>query len=523
MNTTARTTIHTSARSVSWPSLDQLWAIATVTLLALRVQLTPIAPNDFWWHIATGRLIAQSGRVPLTDQFSYSQPGAAYFNQPWLAQLLMYGGYQLGGAALLELLQAVLIGASFGLLYAVCRREGAGPRVATLATLAGALVAMDNWQIRPQTYAVPLFIATLAIVTAWRRGRRAPLWALPLIMLVWVNLHGTFTLLLALCGLSWAGVVGERLWRGRRLGARGFAREADDLTVRSPAPDLRSLVSFTLWSGAALLATAINPRGVAIWRYVFGLLSNRAVSQLVTEWASPIRDLASPMTIVFFVLLSIFAGVTAWRWRRLTLTDWLLIGPFLLLALQSVRNILWFGIVVTPIAARLLMTETPRRRPVEVALMNRLIAGLLALLLAATLPWWKETIGLPPALGDLLGDQTPVAATERLLALPQRPQRLFHEMGFGSYLIWAAPEQRIFVDPRIELYPYQQWRDYITLGQGKEIDELARRYGFDGWLVNPATQADLLAALDRNPDWRRVFSTDEAVYFAPRLSAALAR
>lgn len=516
MNTTARTTIRPQARTATWPSLDQLWGIATVTLLALRVQLTPIAPNDFWWHIATGRLIAQTGRVPLTDQFSYSQPGAAYFNQPWLAQLLMYGGYQLGGAALLELIQAVLIGAAFGLLYLVCRREGAGPRLATLVTLAGALVAMDNWQIRPQTYAVPLFIGTLAIVTTWRRGGRAPLWALPLLMLVWVNLHGTFTLLLALCGLTWLGAVA------------GFLRKGQESRDREPKIEdnqhnIRSLTTFALWSGAALLATALNPRGPAIWRYVAGLLSNRSVGELVTEWAPPIRDLDSPMTIVFFVLLAVFAGITAWRWRRLALTDWLLLLPFLLLALQSVRNILWLGIIVTPITARLLLSNQPRRRPVEIALMNRLIAGLLLLLLLATLPWWKETIGLPPALGSLLSEQTPIAATAQLQALPQRPQRLFHEMGFGSYLIWAAPEQRIFVDPRIELYPYEQWRDYIMLGQGKQLDELTLRYGFDGWLINPETQADLLTALDRHPGWQRSFTTDEAVYFGPRLSARPAR
>lgn len=517
MNTTARTTIRPQARTAAWPSLDQLWGIATVTLLALRVQLTPIAPNDFWWHIATGRLIAQTGSVPLTDQFSYSQPGAAYFNQPWLAQLLMYGGYQLGGAALLELLQAVLIGASFGLLYLVCRREGAGPRLATLVTLSGALVAMDNWQIRPQTYAVPLFIGSLAIVTAWRHGWRAPLWALPLIMLVWVNLHGTFTLLLALCGLTWLGAVVARL----RKGVGDGEQETGGASYRHST---RSLIEFALWSGAALLATALNPQGPQIWRYVAGLLSNRSVGELVTEWAPPIRDLDSPMTIVFFVLLAIFAAIVVWRRRRMMLTDWLLLLPFLLLALQSVRNILWLGIVVTPIAARLLMSnQSGRRRPVEIALMNRLIAGLLGLLLLATLPWWKETIGLPPVLGSLLSEQTPVAATAQLQTLPQRPERLFHEMGFGSYLIWAAPEQRIFLDPRIELYPYEQWRDYILLGQGKQIDELRQRYGFDGWLLNPETQADLVAALDQHPGWQRGFTTDEAVYFGPRVSAAPAR
>lgn len=489
-------------RRAAWPTLDQLWAIATVVLLALRVQLTPIAPNDFWWHIATGRLIVETGSVPTVDRFSYTQYGQPYFNQPWLAQVLMYGGYRLGGAALLEFAQAILIGAAFGLLYAVCRREGAGPRVATIVTLAGALVAMDNWQIRPQTYALPLFIVTLTILYAWRRSGHAPLWALPLLMIVWVNLHGTFTLLLVLCGAFWLGAVIERWWN--RSG-------------RTSAECMR----LACWSAVALLATLVNPRGLGIWRYVAGLLTNRSVSRLVTEWASPFSDLASPMTIIFFALLAIFIALLGWRRRRLTPTDLLILLPFLALALQSVRNILWFGIVATPIAARLLAAapKEARRRPHEIVLMNRLIAGLLALLLLATLPWWKESLGLPPALGSLLSDQTPLAAIAQLRTIPQRPQRLFHENGFGSYLIWALPEQQVFVDPRIELYPYEQWRDYITLGQGKEIDALAAKYGFDGWLVNPETQKDLIPALDRNPRWQRIFTSAEAVYYSPRLRA----
>lgn len=488
-----------------WPTLDQLWAIATVALLALRVQLTPIAPNDFWWHIATGRLIAQTGRIPTIDQFSYTQAGTPYFNQPWLAQLLMYGGFQLGGAALLELLQALLIGASFGLLYMLCRREGAGPRIATVVTLAGALVAMDNWQIRPQTYAVPLFILSLSILLAWQRGDRAPLWALPLIMLVWVNLHGTFTLLLALGGAVWLGSIAERGLRER--GA-----------TQSPIPSPQPLV---FWGGVTLLATLANPRGLSIWQYVAGLVSNQAVSELVTEWAAPWRDLSSPMTIVFFMMLAAFAALTARRWRRLTITDALLVLPFLALALQSVRNILWFGIVVTPIAARLLaVPPRPRPRRTQIVLLNRLIAGLLTGLLIATLPWWKEGLGIPPALGNLLSAQTPIAAVNRIADLPQRPQRLFHEMGFGSYLIWAMPDQQVFVDPRIELYDHAQWLDYIELGQGKQIDGLVARYGFDGWLLNPQTQSDLIKALDRNPRWQRMFATDDAVYFGPKVETA---
>jgi hypothetical protein len=487
-------------RSSGWPSIDQIWVVALVALIALRVQLTPIMPNDFWWHVATGRLIAQTGQIPDADRFSYTQAGQDYFNQPWLAQLLMYGGYSVGGAALLVFLQALLLGGSFWLLYTICCREGAGTRTAVICTLIGALVAMDNWQIRPQSYAVPLCIATLGILLRWRRSGDGPLWALPLLMLIWANLHGTFTLLPVLCGLVWLGALAERRWFGG-----GHSRE-----------EIRAL---TLWSAAALLALLANPRGLGILGYVAGLLSNRSVGDLVTEWASPLRLLDEPMTLIFFGVFAAVTVIVVWRWRWLMPTDLLLLMPFSVLAFQSARNILWFGIVAAPVCARLLSAAPQtERQPI-----NRLIAGLLALMVIGTLPWWKSALGLPPTVGNLISAETPLAATEQLAARGLRPQRLFHELGFGSYLIWAASDLRVFIDPRIELYPFEQWRDYIVLGQGREVDALARKYGFDGWLLDTQRQAGLVAALDRHPRWQRVFTSEQAVYFAPRPGAGLVK
>jgi hypothetical protein len=270
----------------------------------------------------------------------------------------------------------------------------------------------------------------------------------------------------------------------------------------------------------AVLATLVNPRGVGIWGYVAGLLSNRSVGDLVTEWASPFRVINEPMSWIFFGVFAGVVAILAWRRRYVRLTDLLMLLPFSALAFQSVRNILWFGIVAAPICARLLSAKArPAQRPIGVVFMNRLIAGLLVLMVLGTLPWWKEALDLPPAVGNLISVETPVAATAELRARGLQPRRLFHEMGFGSYLIWSAQDLRVFIDPRIELYPYEQWRDYIVLGQGREVDALAQKYGFDGWLLDTEQQAGLVAVLDQHPGWQRVFSAEQSVYFAPRLSA----
>ncbi len=69
---------------------------------------------------------------------------------------------------------------------------------------------------------------------------------------------------------------------------------------------------------------------------------------------------------------------------------------------------------------------------------------------------YQEQI-LPPPAPPLLSTLTPVSAAEYLRGNPGG--KLFNDMGYGSYLIWAVPEQKVFMDPRIELYPLQQWLD----------------------------------------------------------------
>src|SRR6476661_8523982 len=90
-------------------TLNHVWLAVALMLIALRPLLTPIPPNDFWWHMATGRAIVAQGAIPVIDSFSYTQAGQPFFNQGWLAQLLMYAIYQLGGIPLTYIFQALVI------------------------------------------------------------------------------------------------------------------------------------------------------------------------------------------------------------------------------------------------------------------------------------------------------------------------------------------------------------------------------------------------------------------------------
>ena len=70
--------------------------------------LPPLDP-DLWWHLANGRLIASTASIPHVDLYSFSAAGQPWVMHEWLADLGMYGLYQLGGLPLLVAVSALLV------------------------------------------------------------------------------------------------------------------------------------------------------------------------------------------------------------------------------------------------------------------------------------------------------------------------------------------------------------------------------------------------------------------------------
>ncbi len=506
-------------------TLDHVWIFAALAFIALRALLTPIPPNDFWWHMATGRLIVESGQIPTVDSFSYTRAGEPFYNQSWLGQLVMYGLYQIGGLALVILAQAALLAGTYGLLLRLCLRRTGQLRLSVAFLLVATMPAsFDNWIVRPQTYALPLFVAYLYVLDGWRSGGRSPsppaplphgergrgvrvgrrrLLLLPILGVIWVNLHGSFVLGGALIGLTF---VGEGL---RRVVADRRAAPPPD------RPPLRQLFLAGALTGAAWL---INPGGLQVLGYVRNLLGSSAVTQLVTEWApQTVRGVSGT---IFFGFVIIGVVLLSYAPRRPDPVGMLVAGVFFWLALGAVRNNIWFIAVATPLLVDQLASWFPRGEKPDfqgVPPVNAALIGVIGLLLLLALPWVKPTLGLPPEVGNLLSPDTPVAAVDFLKAETRRPTRIFHEMSYGSYLIWADPRQKVWADPRIELYPLDQWLDYQRLSGGIRADELLATYDIDGLLLSNKNQESLVTYAQAHPQiWEQRYADDETTYFVRR-------
>lgn len=486
------------------PTLDDVYVLATLLLVGARAMLLPALPHDLWWHAAMGRIIIEQGSIPTADPFSYTQAGAAFVNQPWLAQVYLYGVHTVGGMPLVLFMHGVVLMLTYGLLlWLVVQRSGA-LRLSIVLLLLTLFVSFDNWSVRPQTYAMPLFVAYLVILTRWREGQRGGwLWLLPLLMVLWVNIHGSFALGAVLIALTF---VGEAL--KLPLGAR-----------HPNAPPLWHLLA---WGAVTAGAVFLNPLGIGIIDYVRGILSF-PMSNLVQEWAPPVQSTFTGAT--FFIFVMGFVAVLAYARRPPDAVDMLLAGAFFWQALQAERSIIWFVLVVTPLlavqAASIVpasQRDTPRFQGQPA--FNAVLIGLVGLFFLLTLPWIKPLLPLPPTLRPLVSTDTPVAAVAAMQTERSAPHRLFHDVGYGSYLTWADREQPVFIDPRFEFYPVRQWIDYIDLSNGRRVDELLQQYQPDAMLLDNERQARLLAELTNRPNWDVRYRDPYTTYLVHELPQA---
>src|SRR4051794_18425382 len=131
-------------------TIDHLWLAAPVFVLLCNSLMFRLPVLDFWWHLKMGELIAATRSIPHVDQFSFTAAGRPFVVQNWLADVIYYGTYRLGGFPLIVLLTSMLAVSGFVLFYALCV---VGANNLKVAVFLGFLAALGNYSFsRPQTF-----------------------------------------------------------------------------------------------------------------------------------------------------------------------------------------------------------------------------------------------------------------------------------------------------------------------------------------------------------------------------------
>jgi hypothetical protein len=447
-----------------------------------------ISTIDLAYQLRLGNLMLDSHQLVRADSFTFTAFGRPWVDQQWGAQVLLALVGRAGGWAGLALLRAGLVGLIFLFVYLACRAAGAWVKRAAWLTIASFGVSVGGLSLRPQLIAMVLFPLTVWLVLDRERHPRR-LWAIPVITVLWANTHGTFFLAPLVLGLAWL--------EDRRRGS--------------------GVATTTVWVGLASVAAAtVNPFGVKIWSYALAISSNSVITRLIVEWQPPsVRDIAGAA----FFLSGV--GVVAVLSRRERPTPWpalLTLGVFFAIGLFAVRGIFWWAFIGPPVLAMILADDPARvRKPEKGSMLNVAFAAGLIALAIAFLPWWRPTTGVKGALLD----EAPPGITAAVRANLAPGDRIFNAQVWGSWFELAVPENPVFVDARIELFPRAVWGEYAEVSNGREGWQSV----LDRWNVR-AVAADrdqlkgLLPRIRRDPGWRMAYQGRDGFLFVRRPAPA---
>jgi hypothetical protein len=471
---------------------DRLWLALAVLLPAFAATIAPLPTGDLAYQVRAGELMLASGAVLRADPFTFTAFGDPWLNQQWgtgLAVALVHGVLGWGGLALLR---ALLIPLVAGLVLVGCR-VALDRRRAAYLTLAGFLLGIGSLALRAQLFGIVCFAALVAIL-ALREQRPRVVWLLPLVVLAWANLHGSFFLAPLAIGFATLDDVVRR-----RPGSRGM------LVVLA----------------ASTVATCVTPFGPEVWRYAVGLSTNATIARLISEWqrTSPLSVLGvlyygSVLAAAYVVLRAHRRGRTIELGRALWLLALAVLGAY------AERGVVWWALGAPVALAPLVAAAFPRPdRParVEAPGLRRLNVAVAAGILVAVVvmqPLWRPGDPLTGPAGTLR--DAPDGLARALAAEADATDRVVVPQPWASWFEWSAPDRPVMVDSRIELFDEATWNDYLAIADGgpDALDRLAQ-IGATIVVVDPELQSALDVAL-RTPGagWRLTYVDEDGALFA---------
>jgi hypothetical protein len=482
---------HAAARKTSPKNtgLSRHW-ITAILLIGVFAFCVPTIPSaDMWWHLSTGRYILQNHSVPHFDPFSATIAGKPWTVHEWLSGVIFYFAYSTIGSAGLLLLTAFVLTLALWFAYA---RSG-GPLFARILSLAlGVWSASPIFSVRPQIFSYLLASVFLFVLSRYlQNGSYKLLILLPLLTILWVNLHGGYVLGLALILLFATGAIADWL-----------AGQVDAATTK------RRVVLLLLACVACLTVVPLNPNGFAMFTYPVVTLKAWAASADIMEWRSPDFHLSIFRPLAVLMLLTV--AMLALSPKRPRPSQILLFILFLYAALYSMRNLPFFVLVAFPLLAEYAFLPAWKFPAWRFGLQKafQVSAVFLVAVVCANVASGHISAEL-----DREQSRFPARAASFLDA-QKLPAPLFNSYDFGGYLIWRLyPRYRVYIDGRSDLYGYTFFDNFIQVYQvNADPRPTFDRDGIRTVLVEP--RSNLAGFLRTQTGWKRLYEDPVAVIFS---------
>jgi len=476
----------------------------------------PFWHTDIWGHLAYGRVIWKTGRIPATEPLMLLANDVPFIETAWLCKVGGFLAIKLGGMIALHLLYAGGITLCAGLLM---QRVYQQTRSSLTAVIAAVAFLSVSWQqlliIRPQLAGLVCYVALFVLLTK-RQWKLLTWFAIPTLFVCWANLHGSFLSGLVMIASFAAGASLEASLKQHRFRA----------LVANPATG-RYLLCLVI----AIMAICANPYGYHIFENVWQIANHPNLQQLI-EW-QPLslrlkQGQAAAVVVGVLIVASYFSR------KRISITQLILLLGWGAAAMWTSRMILWWAPVLAYSVAlqlnawareqedRFISAQSIYLQRVFQSLHqpHRFVWWLCVVILLTGWFWMRSPNGFVfnqnngTAFQRGYSVQTPVGIAEYFKEQPTK-ELVLNTYEWGDYLLWAAPDKlNVIVASHAHLVPREIWRDYLSVTRLRPgWSNILDQYHFGYVVLNKYKHRALMLQLKKHADWNIQYEDDWGVIF----------
>lgn len=484
--------------------------------------------DDFFWHLATGRYITATHSVPSTDVFGFKTSGQQWMPFEWGWDILTYTLYQAGGINTILAFRTIVFLLLFFLLLKLLYKFKVKLTVSLIMLALLSLGIIDRLTPRPHIISMLFFVLVLYLIISFRyfsRNDLKKLYYLPLIFLIWANMHMGIIGGIFLLGIYFVTELLQFLYPAK------FSTGE----VKSLSKD--SMITLTIICVISVLVMLVNPNFYQTYIYAYSHTKMKMLDT-VNEWRSPFDGFASSGFVGNIYKAFLFAGlvILAYASKKKDLFFALVFVGFAIYSVRAVRFTVDYLIVITfflTVAVNFYIVNLKSYGLKSFLLNSPVLKGIIAFFLLFFifnfpgslymdyLKYYRvfgygiDSDFIPTQMFDFMKQN-------KITEIGERPLNHF---GTGGFLVWNFPNAKNYIDSR-------NLNDNIF----DEYSQLmAKKPGFEKKLADDKIDYVIYLAPDlvrqpqemettiisylstRSNDWKLVFWDDKSFLFVKNI------
>jgi len=506
-----------------YPIINYLLLLAFLALISVITTFKLFQDDDFFWHLATGRFIIQNGQIPSSDVFGFVSNGMKWIPFEWGWDVITYLIYSIGGFYSLSIFRTLIVLSIFSIIIVVLRKQNLSFSLIIPFLVLLIFGILTRLSIRPQIATYFFLIVTIYIFFRHKYnniGEKSFLILMPLIFLIWANMHmGVLTGLL----IFFIYCISESI--------ENLIIKRKDITHEIKRRIKFLLITFVI----SMIVILINPNFINTYIYAFKH-SQMDLLEQINEWKSPFSAsniyYYNVIIYLFFLITGIVIFYYSFRKKELfPAIIYIVLGIYSVQAMRFITDFMLTIFIFWMISINYLTSKINIDKVIENIIAKTIIfAGIIYLIFNIyNNTIYKEYLGnyfretgfgvnekyFPEKMFDFI-------KKENIDNIGSHP---FNNLKIGGYFVWSFPGSKNFIDSRNlndSLY-------YLY----KNID--LKKYGFDFLLekldidyviystpyliYNPAEiEKNIISYLTlENNKWKLVYWDDRSFLFVKNI------